>query len=475
VGRLVRAAALRRRGRWLMVAVALTAAACAVPPTYFPTREAAVPGGHDATTGAALDSVVGPLVGSGSLSGSVVVIRRGVVVAERAFGFADAVERKPFRLQTPVDGASLAKPFTALLVLKLAREGQIDLNAPVVRYVEEYPHRETRIVELLHHAAGLPDYDAFEVLFRAGEPVTTSMMLRELARRGWMPAFAPGTRFEYCNLCLDTLAVAAERVTGQSYVSLVKIEIAEPAGIARLFVRPAHLRDLPDDRARGYRMREGTVEANDVDDLESFYGGSNLYGSALAFARFASAFAVRSPWLAKDRDEALAEATLRDGTRLPLTLGGWSCDASRARCAYTGDHKAFHHVMMWDAEREVAVALVTTSTVPMALLSRLRRAVIAASSGKPAAPPEAPALRVLDDAARIALAGEYDVPSVGRVRIRLEGGEVWLDVPRVIPQRLFQVTRSIYYAPGADASIGITTDGRLWWSGLFVDAYAGRT
>ena len=84
-------------------------------------------------------------------------------------------------------------------------------------------------------------------------------------------------------------------------------------------------------------------------------------------------------------------------------------------------------------------------------------------------------LRVLDDAARAALAGEYDVPSLGHVRVRLEGGEAWLDAPRMAPQRLIQVTRSIYYAPGADASIGLTPDGRLWWGGLFVDAYAGRT
>lgn len=53
----------------------------------------------------------------------------------RAFGFADMERGEPFTVDTPNDGGSIAKAFTAAAVHKLSSAGQLDLEAPVQRHV----------------------------------------------------------------------------------------------------------------------------------------------------------------------------------------------------------------------------------------------------------------------------------------------------------------------------------------------------
>ena len=100
---------------------------------------------------AGLHQALDRLAREGRFSGAVVVRDgRGERFA-RGYGDADPFARRPFTPATPVDSASLAKPVTAAAVLLLAREGRLDLDAPVVRYLPAYPHPTATIRHLLAH------------------------------------------------------------------------------------------------------------------------------------------------------------------------------------------------------------------------------------------------------------------------------------------------------------------------------------
>jgi len=419
----------------------------------------------------AIDRLVDDWQASRVFSGAIVVTRDREVLYERAAGWANPERGLAFSVTTPTDSASLAKPFTALLALMLAREGRLDLDAPVVRYVAEYPHGDTRVRHLLQHSAGLPDYDAFDALFKAGAPVTTSAMLRELADRRAPPPFAPGTRFEYCNLCLDALALAIERATGRGFEALLRERLWAPAGIDHALLRPARLHALPASRAVGHRWRNGKYEANDAEDFEAFHGASNLYATARGFARYGSAFANSAAWLGGAAGDAVERVRLNDGAITGLTLGNWYCDGGARRCYYTGHHRGFYNLMYWNAERRIAIAWVSNSTVLSTHRAPFERALVAVAEGRPA-PTEPPETVPLDDAKLRKLAGEHTIDGAGRVRFAFDGARATLWSAEGVEYSLFRVSARAFYAPGVDALIGSTDDGRLVWSSIFVNAVA---
>src|SRR6185503_707976 len=85
------------------------------------------------------------------------------IIAEDAQGLAVVEpERIPASLDTIYDFASLTKPLvTALLVVRLAERGLLDLNAPLADYLREFDaeaKRKITMMQLLTHTSGLPNW-----------------------------------------------------------------------------------------------------------------------------------------------------------------------------------------------------------------------------------------------------------------------------------------------------------------------------
>ena len=96
--------------------------------------------------------------------------RRGVVVLARSLGHArgngplDSVraEKQLLKTDDPICLYSASKAITAVLTHMLAEEGEIDLDAPVARYIPEFGAAgkgQTTIAEVLSHRGGFPTLD----------------------------------------------------------------------------------------------------------------------------------------------------------------------------------------------------------------------------------------------------------------------------------------------------------------------------
>lgn len=57
-------------------------------------------------------------------------------------GFADVENRIPCSADSVMRVASISKSFTMTAVAKLWEEGRLDLDAPVQKYVPEFPEKE---------------------------------------------------------------------------------------------------------------------------------------------------------------------------------------------------------------------------------------------------------------------------------------------------------------------------------------------
>ncbi len=110
---------------------------------------------------AGLHQALDQLVVQEKFSGAVVVRGTEGVRFSRGYGWADPFERRQFTPETPADSGSLAKPVTSAAVLLLASEGKIELDAPVNRYLPEYPDATATVRHLLSHSAGLELKDFF--------------------------------------------------------------------------------------------------------------------------------------------------------------------------------------------------------------------------------------------------------------------------------------------------------------------------
>jgi CubicO group peptidase (beta-lactamase class C family) len=396
------------------------------------------------------------LARDGKFSGAVVIRdARGVRFA-RGYGRADPFAGRRFTAATPVDSASLAKPVTAATVLALVRDGKVTLDQPVRTYLPEYPNSETTVRHLLAHSAGLPDVAVAEITGK-----TNADLLAEVSKPSLKLLFRPGTGFSYCNLCYSTLALLIERVTGRHYLDAVRAKAAFPGAVG---LRPAKLADWQ-GRAIGYRTgKDGKPERADSYENELFYGTANFSVSAEQLAFWGSRW--WSGPLAALRPPATTTAMI-DGKPSGLTLANFYCAPQGVRCHYLGHHEGFHHMLYWDAERRLSVAMVTNNSMPAALHQRLQRALVAFAEGRPgrAAEEVAAPLPTLP-----VEPGSYVLS--GGERITITPADPFLKVAfRGLDYTAYPVGAGVRYIPGLDIYIGGQAGGGLHWLGLYEDRH----
>lgn len=417
--------------------LALAACATGTPP---PDRQVA----------ALADRVIDEVVASAGFSGAVVLMRDGAEVYERAAGLAERNPDRPFTVDTPSDGGSLAKTLTAAAVWEIAAEGRLSLDDAVTRHLPGYPYAGQTLRELLTHRNGLPDYGAFDDELKAGAVLHTPDLLALTAKRQPQPLRPPGVTVEYSNLGFDAAALVVERLTGRPIAEVWRERYFAPLGLQGMFARPARFADFPAPRTVGYRRAGAAWVRHDAHDGEGFIGASNVHASARDWARWGDAFA-RGRVMPAARLEAGLRATMLDsGLPSALTMLSWYCDEARRRCHYTGDYNGFYAQVWWDRTRREALAYVSNSTLPAWRRARLTRDLVDALAGRAPAADAAAPLRAVAKDELPALAGNWQSPTLGRLALSVSDGRLFLRVGRGDLASVVQVAREVFYVPTLD-------------------------
>lgn len=406
-----------------------------------------------------LHQALAKLTSQGQYSGAVVVRdERGVRFAS-GYGMADPFTGRAFTPDTPVDSGSIAKPVTAAAVLMLARDGRVDLDAPVRTYLPGYPHAQATVRHLLAHSAGLALKESPETL--SGK--SNAALLAEVAQRGEAPIFTPGSGYTYCNLCTIALALLVERVTGDHWLEAARARAGLPPHVS---VRPVRLADWK-GRAIGYRRTAGgTLERFDSWEGEAFYGPGNLSITARQIARWGSEW--WGPRLASIRPLATDPAEI-GGKQSGLSWGNWYCAPDRRRCHYLGHHEGFHHMLYWDSGRRITVAMVSNNGLSPALQQRLQRALVAFASGAPQLARRELRQALPDTAVE---PGTYLLPGGERISVDRTSDRLMSVNRRGIAYPAYPAGSGIRYVPGLDAYIAGAPGGRLHWLTLYEDRIA---
>ena len=129
---------------------------------------------------------------------------------------------------------SITKTLVAVCVLRLADEGEVDLDAPVTEYLEAPTGRAT-IAQLLAHASGL----RAETAGPWWERTTGGGYADLLGRLEDDPVpHPPGRRFHYSNVGYAILGELVARTRGSDWQTVVHDELLVPLRMARTTPRP---------------------------------------------------------------------------------------------------------------------------------------------------------------------------------------------------------------------------------------------
>lgn len=223
------------------------------------------------------------LAATKTAGGSLAISQAGRLVYARGFGLADTALKTPVEPDSLFRIGSISKPITAMTAVRLAQDGRLALDAPIVPLlgssvlpsgiIADARWSQITVRHLLRHSGGwdaqatfdpLSSYTVIEGLglkLPLRQPLTVDEVIRFMARRPLQ--FAPGSQYSYSNFGMLLLGRVLERATGVAYEKLVRDTVLEPMGIQRMALGGA----LPSQR------RLGEVEYYDPSVLPAVYPG----------------------------------------------------------------------------------------------------------------------------------------------------------------------------------------------------------
>lgn len=152
----------------------------------------------------------------------------------KAMGSRNTQTKEPMETDDIFHMASLAKLFTGTAVLLLYEKGLVDLDAPVVNYVDCFQMADPRAVEitvrqLLSHTSGMPDVEDYcwhspEIDGDALKRYVCSNEVRN-AKLLWSPSEG---KFSYSNMGYEVLGLLVATCSGISFEDFVQTNIFTP-------------------------------------------------------------------------------------------------------------------------------------------------------------------------------------------------------------------------------------------------------
>ncbi len=271
---------------------------------------------------------------------------------------------------------SITKTFTAVLVLQLARDGELRLDDPASRFLGDVGYGDRSLRALLAHSSGMQSEPTGPWWERsAGRPWDELAALHDGSGR----VFPAGQQYHYSNLGYAMLGRVVGEVLGTSWADSVRQRLLDPLGMTRTTYLPE------DPTAPGLSVDpyRGTLAAEPATDTGAMAPAGQLWSTVADLARWNAflgtghADVLGLPWLelashpqSGDRHDQLGYVY---GLGFQLRRGG-----SGLLVGHTGSMPGFLAACFVDRPRRTGVVVLTNATTGLepsdlarALLERL--------------------------------------------------------------------------------------------------------
>ena len=149
----------------------------------------------------------------------------------KTFGVKNTETGEPLRTDTVFYGASLSKAVFPVLVMQLVEEGVIDLDTPLVKYMDKPVHEYE--AKVWHEDQGDLKNDELhkKITARMCLSHTTGLPNWRSEEEGLRIYFEPGTRYSYSGEGMVFLQVAIERLTKRPLEDWMQERVFQPYGM----------------------------------------------------------------------------------------------------------------------------------------------------------------------------------------------------------------------------------------------------
>jgi D-alanyl-D-alanine carboxypeptidase len=287
--------------------------------TQHSSLQAIAPSAADAL--ARLDRVVSDFVDRlGNLGILVAIDVEGLGRMTFTAGHTDLGKSRPVQPGDVFQIGSQTKTIVAMILFLMARDGLLDLDDPVTRYLDIPVDGRISVRHLLMNSSGLGEYTfAFSV---SGGDMRNAIAPRDLVSLALPQGqlFEPGERFDYCNTGWVIAAMLIEALTGRSYRDVADERIAKPLGLRASGFGG---KIPPNDRMQWYMKVAGAPEPVETSGRVGW-----AFGAGDGFANADDILAIYSSLMRKDSPlgislQDLAAETAKPSLRphVPLSLG----------------------------------------------------------------------------------------------------------------------------------------------------------
>jgi len=164
------------------------------------------------------------------------ISKNGQTCYKKGYGSANLDYNIPIDSNSVFSIASVSKQFTAACIALLILDEEITLDDPAFKYIPQLKKYEDtiRIAHLVYNTSGIKDYYQLPRkngrswitfnYFDVDECIATSLSQDTLL-------FAPGEKWDYCNVNFMLLAKVVEQVSGTSFADFSRKRLFEPLGM----------------------------------------------------------------------------------------------------------------------------------------------------------------------------------------------------------------------------------------------------
>lgn len=315
-----------------------------------------------------LSELLAEYVGEGE-PGVVVYVAYEDEVWEGAYGLANLDTEAALTEDDLFRIASVTKPLVATIVLQLAEEGDIDLDAPISDYLSVdivgniANADEASVRQMLQMTSGIFSYtesDAFDdATFDDPSHLWTAEEVIQFVD-GEAPYFEAGTDYYYSNTNYILAHLIIENITGNSLADELSERIFAPAGMESCYL------ETPDrfaaDIVRGYQL-DDSGEFEDITEINDGVGlgDGGVICSAEDLAKFLPTL-VEGEYLSEDMLGQMID-TVEDGEGGNYGLGiGFDEDEDYGIIInHDGATSGFQSVMTYLPDEDLTLVILTNN------------------------------------------------------------------------------------------------------------------
>lgn len=338
------------------------------------------------------------------------------IVWAQGFGFADPDQKIPATAGTIYRAGSVSKLFTDVGIMQLVERGELDLDAPVTRYLADFRPKNPfgkpiTLRELMSHRSGLVREPPVGHYFDPSEP---SLDATVKSLNSTTLVYAPGTHTKYSNAGITVAGYVLEHIKATSFAEYMKQAVLDPMGLNDSAFSPE-----PERAARLAKAYMWTYEGRTFQAPVFQLGigpAGNLYTSVVDLGHFLSVLFARGLGL---HGQVLKPETLeqmwrpqpvRPGEKPEFGLGFRVANFNGRRLVrHGGAIYGFATELAALPDDKLGVIVVTSKGSSNAIVNRIAhqalRLMLAARAGKPL--PQIPLTTPVDPVLARKLAGRF--------------------------------------------------------------------